>query len=126
MDVEQVFLPDPEGADRPIAGFYAVDRRGAVGLPVRIWFGPAIDPDDGAYMLERGERWQMMVGDRLVDTGDDEFDRVWPQCLKMPLDQGEYSYRLARIRHAKAHGAKADPWAGRYGKIDLLTAPIPE
>jgi hypothetical protein len=48
MDPHDVFSPRPDAADRPVEGYYAVDRRGKVGLPVRIWFGPPID-EDGAY-----------------------------------------------------------------------------
>jgi hypothetical protein len=119
VDPADVFVGNPEGADAPVEGFYSVDRRGKVGLPVRIWYGQAAD-------LDRGPRWQMQVGDRMIDPSDMEWDDVWPQCFKSPIDQGEYNYRLERIRYAKEHGAKSDPWAKRSGRIDLLTAPIPE
>lgn len=118
MDPEDVFSPTPAGTDAPVEGYYAVDRRGRVGLPVRIWFGV---PDDA----DRAPRWQMRVGDRDVDPSDEEWSQVWPQCLKESLSAGEYQYRLERIRYAKKHGAQSDPWAHRGGKIDLLTAPIP-
>lgn len=126
MDQDQVFVPKPDGADAPVEGFYEVERRGKVALPVHIWFGPPIDPDDGSYVLDRGPRWQMMVGDRIVDPVDEEWDEVWPQCAKSPITRGEYKYRLERIVYAKEYGAKSDPWASRRGRIDLLTAPIPE
>lgn len=126
MDAERAFDPHPDYADAPVAGFYSLERRSKVALPVRIWFGPPEDSD-------RSPRWQMMVGDRLVDetTAEHEWDLtwedVWPQCAKTPIAAGEYQYRLARIRHAKSDDAAAsDPWARRSGKIDLLTAPIPE
>lgn len=118
MDPEQVFDPAPDGADAPVAGFYSVDRRGKVGLPVRIWFGPPAD--------DRSPRWQMMVGDRQVDPAEDEWGQVWPQAAKAPISEGEYRYRLERIGYAKRAGAPSDPWAKRSGHIDLLTAPIPE
>lgn len=126
MDVEQIFVPNPDGADAPREGFYEVSRRGKVGLPVHIWFGPPVDPEDGSYQLERGPRWQMQVGDRQIDPADEEWDEVWPQCAKSPIAKSEFNYRLERINYAKVHGAAADPWARRSGKIDLLTAPIPE
>lgn len=126
MDLEQVFLREPVGADSPREGFYSVDRRGKVGLPVHIWFGPPLDPEDDSYVLERGPRWQMRVGDRDVDPMDEEWDAVWPQCLKSPITPEEYDYRVERIRYAKQDGARSDPWARRSGHIDLLTAPIPE
>lgn len=126
-----MFNPKPEGADAPVEGFYSLERRGKVALPVRIWFGPPIDPEDGAIVLERGPRWQMMVGDRMIDPVEPAVDDVawadvWPQCAGDPISRGEYEYRVARVDHAKKHGAKSDPWARRSGKIDLLTAPIPE
>jgi hypothetical protein len=126
MDIVELFCATPDGADAPREGFYEVDRRGKVGLPVRIWFGPPVDPDDGAYLLDRGPRWQMMVGDRIVDPDDPEWEAVWPQCAKSPLPEREYRFRMKRITYAKDHGARSDPWARRSGKIDLLTAPIPE
>lgn len=126
MDPEQVFIPLPDGADAPVEGYYEVSRRGKVGLPVHIWFGPPVDPDDGSYFLERSPRWQMQVGDRFVDPDEEEWEQVWPQCAKSPISIGEFKYRLERIVYAKEHGAKSDPWARRHGKIDLLTAPIPE
>lgn len=126
MDPEDVFNPRPEGADAPREGYYSLERRGKVALPVHIWFGPAVDPEDGSYRFDRPQRWQMMVGDRLVDPADEEWGHVWPQCAKSPIDAGESNYRVARVDHAKKHGAASDPWARRSGKIDLLTAPIPE
>lgn len=126
MGPADVFDPHPDGADAPIEGYYEDVRWHRVALPVHIWFGPPLDPDDGSYILDRGPRWQMMLGDRLVDAGDDEFDKVWPQCAKTPITAHEYKYRLERIAYAKDHGAQSDPWARRSGKIDLLTAPIPE
>jgi hypothetical protein len=126
MDPEDVFTRFPEGADAPVEGYYSVDRRGKVGLPMHLWFGPPIDQDDGSYELERSPRWQMQLGDRFIDPSDPEWEEVWPQCLKSPLSIGEFKYRLERIVYAKEHGAPSDPWARRSGKIDLLTAPIPE
>jgi hypothetical protein len=118
VDIEQVWNPRPEGVDAPKEGYYSLERRGKVPLPVHIWFGP---PED-----DRAPRWQMRVGDRDVDPVDDEFDQVWPQCAKDPIPQEEYEYRRSRIAYAKDHGARSDPWARRSGKIDLLSAPIPE
>lgn len=129
---EDAFHPCPDGADAPVAGFYSYDRRGKVGLPVRIWFGPPLDLDDVTSTLERPWRWQMMVGDRLVDERTREkewdvaWDDVWPVCADSKIDRSEYEYRLERIAFAKTDGAASDPWARRTGKIDLLTAPIPE
>jgi hypothetical protein len=125
MHPDQAFDPNPDGTDAPVAGFYSLERRGKVALPVRIWFGPPEGED-------RGARWQMMVGDRLIGepaAGDDwelAWDDVWPQCAKSPIPEAEYNYRLERIGYAKTDGARSDPWARRSGKIDLLTAPIPE
>jgi hypothetical protein len=123
---DQVFDPDPGGADAPVAGFYSLERRGKVALPVRIWFG---QPDGE----DRSPRWQMMVGDRMIDESTREhdwdlaWDDVWPQCAKSPIHIEEYNYRLERVKYAKSDAAVAsDPWARRSGKIDLLTAPIPE
>lgn len=132
MSPDAIFHPCPDGADAPVEGFYSLDRRGKVALPIRIWFGQPVDLDDGTT-LDRSPRWQMMVGDRLVDDATREkdwdltWDDVWPQAAKSPISASEYRYRLERIRHAKSDAAaKSDPWARRTGKIDLLTAPIPE
>lgn len=126
LDPEDVFDPRPEGADAPVEGYYSLDRRGKVALPVHIWFGPPVDPDDGSYFLDRSPRWQMMVGDRVIDASEEEWEHVWPQVAKTPIDRSEYRYRLERIAYAKDMGAQADPWRRKHGKIDLLTAPIPE
>lgn len=119
MSPDQVFNPRPDGTDAPVAGHYSVDRRGKVGLPMRLWFGI---PED----LDRAPRWQMRVGDRHVDPADEEWSEIWPQAAKSPISRSEYDYRMERVAYAKEHGAASDPWAHRRGKIDLLTAPIPE
>jgi hypothetical protein len=133
LDVDVIFNPRPDGADAPVEGFYSLDRRGKVALPVRIWFGPPVDLEADGETLDRSPRWQMMVGDRLIDDATREtdwdltWDDVWPQAAKSPIPESEYRYRCARIAHAKSGAAaKSDPWARRTGKIDLLTAPIPE
>lgn len=133
MDLDAIFHPRPDGGDAPVEGFYSLDRRGKVALPVRIWFGAPVDLDQVGETLDRSPRWQMMVGDRLIDdaTAEKDWDLrwhdVWPQAAKAPIPESEYRYRLARIAHAKSDAAAAsDPWARRTGKIDLLTAPIPE
>ncbi len=133
MSPDVIFHPHPEGADAPVEGFYSLDRRAKVALPIRLWFGPPIDLEADGEVLDRSPRWQMMVGDRLIDDATAEkewdlrWDDVWPQAAKSPIPESEYRYRVARIAHAKSEAAAAsDPWARRTGKIDLLTAPIPE
>lgn len=135
MDLESIFLPTSDAADAPRAGFYSVDRRGKVGLPVRIWFGPPVDLEadnidwTNPPVLDRSPRWQMAVGDRLVDERtkeqdwDLEWGDVWPQCAGSTIDGAEYRYRLACIADAKASGARNNPWGRRTGRIDKLTAP---
>lgn len=133
MNDPVVFDPNWTGADAPRAGFYSLERRNKVPLPVKVWFGQPLDLEsEPGAVLDRSPRWQIMVGHRLIDDRtkekdwDLEWSDVWPQCAGDPISEAEYRYRLARVEYAQSSGNKHDPWGKRTGRIDLLTAPIPE
>ncbi len=133
MNDPAVFDPQWAGPDAPRAGFYSLERRNKVPLPVKVWFGQPVDLEgEPGATLDRSPRWQIMVADRLIDPRtkerewDLEWEDVWPACSGDPISESEYRYRMARVDHAKTAGSQHDPWGKRTGRIDLLTAPIPE
>lgn len=107
---------DPAG---PVEGFYLHRRRDCVDMPVHVWFGAPLDPE-GGEPLERSHRWQIMLAGELLE----EWDRVWPRCANLPIDESEYQFRMARIEYARAADPD-DPFGAVDGRIDLLSAPIP-
>lgn len=112
----------PEGygiaADHPVEGYYATRLRfGAVRVGVRIWYGPPHDPWTGEEM-DRSWRWQAHVNGRYI-----EFDRVWPACVKEPIDDKEYAYLSSLQAWGEEH-APHSPHAQPNKPIDMLTAPI--
>lgn len=134
MTLEDALQRESDAADAPVAGFYSYDRRGRVSLPVKIWWGPPIEPGRplDSEPLDRSPRWQMMLGERLVDPStveresDEDWGDVWPRCGRSPITEQEYRYRMGRIAFAKSEDAGgSDPWAHRQGRLDLLHAPIP-
>lgn len=107
---------DPAG---PVEGFYLHRRPECVDMPVHCWFGSPLDPHTGEPM-DRSPRWQLMLAGEILE----EWDRVWPRCLNLPIDQAEYDYRMARIDWARA-AEPDDPFGAVDGRIDLKTAPLP-
>jgi hypothetical protein len=134
VTVEDLFDPSPEGADAPRPGLFQLYRRGRPEQPVKIWFGPPLDPLT-RQPLERSHRWNMLLNDEPV-SADPTFREpegdpyapwwgdVWPQCSGSPIAPGHYAYLVASIRHARQHDPE-HPFARPDRKIDLRTAPLP-
>lgn len=104
--------------DTPAPGFYKVALcRGGPLVPVRIWFGPPLDPDF-PRALDRAPAWQCLINGARADVG-----RVWPHCAKHPIGRAEYRYMLARFRWAVrfAH-VTGDPLAMPTQRINLSAA----
>lgn len=105
--------------DQPIAGYYRMTlRKGGHPVGIRIWHGQPLDPVTGEPM-DRSLRWQATANNRPVDL-----DRVWPQCLRNPINRAEHDYLAAKqdwAERAAPETAIADP----RRRVDLLTAPAP-
>lgn len=134
MILEDLFHPDPEGTDAPRAGTYQLLLRGRPPQPVRILYGPPVDPVTGEQ-LDRGWRWQMTVNGRAAIFCDEERDDdapvrqilwtdVWPRCAGDPIPYPEYAYLVGRIAHAEVHD-EASPFAAPTRRIDLGQASMP-
>ena len=123
------FERDAEAGDAFVSGFYLHVRRGAVSLPVSVWFGPLVDLENDEPVMDRSWRWQRAGADELVDderVADPMFRMtdVWPRALAHPIDEQEYEYLMERIRHARGY-MPSSPYARRKGRIDPLTAELP-
>lgn len=135
MTYDDLFNPEPDGADRPIAGTYQLLLRGRPPQPVRILFAPPIDDDTGEPM-DRSPRWQMLVNGRYAIISEDDRDElahprqilwgdVWPRCSGSPIPYSEYAYLVARIDHAQSHDDR-DAFANPRRRIDLDTVRMPQ
>lgn len=135
---DQVFRRDQsEFADGLRAGRYLHRRRGHVDMPVIVWWGPPADMEAGTEIspqrMERSPRWHVLlagvnlVGDERVDPRGAmaRIEDVWPSCQNLPVGGAETDYRDARIDYARHHDPY-DPYAHRRGRVDLLTASIPD
>lgn len=127
-----ILLTYTGGTDAFIPGLYRWDRRGRVPVPVRVWFGQPLDPLTGE-LLDRSWRWQFEFDGFTLDafakhlgaTADDVLDNFWPKCRDSEIDPGEYQYLLDTAAHARENDPSS-PFSRRGGKVDLLTASIPE
>lgn len=116
--------------DQPREGFYTVRLvRGALAVPVRIWWG---QPIIGGEVQDRSPRWCVEVDgrtdrlDRDERTGDPigrvplDVHDVWPFCTE--ISEAEYRFlqrRLAWAREQAPHHPAANPRT----PIDLRTLP---
>ena len=116
------FEQSDQGGDNFVEGYYLRERRDCVSMPVRVWFGPPLDPVTGEE-LDRTWRWQVMEAGQLVEEIE-QIARIWPKVMRAPTTKQEYEYRLARIEWARENDP-SDPFGAVYGKIDLRTAPLP-
>ncbi len=129
--IPDAFHFERTGADPLIAGHYLVRRGGRVDIPVRIWFGPPVDPETGEE-LDRSPRWQVQVGfDRLeeepVRVGGiwiEDLTDVWPSCGRFPVDEADYAYRMERATWSAQYDPD-DAHAEVGGRIDPMTCTLP-
>jgi len=85
----------------PTAGFYKMRMvRGGAPAGVRIFYGPPIDPLTGEEM-DRSLRWQAEVNGII-----DELERVWPGCMREPIDAAEYRFMCDASAHARDTDAR--------------------
>lgn len=127
------FRREQEGIDALQEGQWLILQRGGrrVDIPVRVTFGPPEDPETGAA-LDRPWRWRIFVGgyeldDEPVRVGPlqiNDLSAFWPSCLKNPIDDREYDFRLERQAWAAEYDP-LDPFGSPGGRIDPLTAPLP-
>lgn len=128
------FLRPQPGADGLVEGCYLLKvGEGRVDVPIRIWFGPPIDPIDGTE-LDRRARWQIHVNG--IEYGDpdyppviagrpvDHLDQIWPRCATMPIPVEEYNYRVDRAEYAEEWD-QDDPFARTGGRVDPMQAAMP-
>jgi hypothetical protein len=115
-------------ADGLVEGWFLHQRRGHVGLPVRIWWGAPPDLEFGGE-LDRSPRWNIevageLLGHEFAARAMASFEDIWPRARDKPITQSEALYRLARIAHARQHDPN-DPYGHHRGRIDLFTATVP-
>lgn len=104
--------------DKPIAGFYRMRlRSGAAPCGIRIWYGPPLDPVTSEE-LDRSHRWQAQANGEYIDL-----ERVWPQCARERIDQGEY-HHLCAVKTWAQENAPKSPLADPRRKADPLDTPI--
>lgn len=127
------FTEDQGGTAPLVEGYYLLDltRSRRVSIPVRIWFGPPLDPDTREEM-DRAPRWQIQVGFFLLDDEPleiggiriNELDDIWPRIARFPIDAVDWQYRVERADWA-AHNAPDDPYAQLGRRIDPMTCELP-
>lgn len=133
MDLETIFHRESDAADALQEGRFRWARQGRVPLPVRIWFGAPVDHERPGRLLDRSPRWQVWIdGQPLEDYAEvrrrpagEVFAQLWPKCAGSPMAPGDYRYLLAMARYARRHDGFS-PFASRSGKVDLLSATIPD
>lgn len=134
--IPEPFARDQGGgcADRLVEGFYLIRmaRARRVDMPVRIWFGPPIDPDDPKETLDRSPRWQIQICGALFDQEPLSFNGIkftslpdfWPRCARDPIPEDDYAFRIRRQEWAAAYDP-LDPMGSPGGKVDPMTARLP-
>lgn len=129
---ERVFARDGGGdAAAFVEGDYLHNRRGHVSMPVRIWWGPPRDLEHGGFM-DRSPRWNVEIaGDSLIEDERQPayvavaiLADVWPRAMGDTVKRAETSYRKARVDYARVNDPE-DPFGHPQGRLDLLTATIP-
>ena len=120
------------GADALVEGHYLVQRRRArrVDIPVRIWFGPPLDPETREEM-DRSPRWQIEIAGTLFDEpltiGNVPFNDLsdfWPAIANEPITAQEYRFRLEMAAWAQTHDPD-NALASPGGRISPMTATLP-
>jgi hypothetical protein len=127
------FVRDRCGADPLIEGFYLIQssRGKRVDVPVHVWFGGPLDPETGEE-LDRSPRWQIQIGFQLLEEVPmrvgavwiNDITDVWPMCMRWPIEEAEYRYRLERASWAGNYDPM-DPHGEIGGRIDPMTCRLP-
>ena len=108
--------------DQPVAGYYKLRlARGAVFVPIHLWFGPTPDPDFPENDMDRSPRWHAVRRGVEVENATAVMD-IWHVCAARPIDVREYGYMLAVCRHADRHN-KNSPHAKPRKAIELAKTP---
>jgi hypothetical protein len=128
------FDNDQSGIGGLVAGHYLYRRDLAQMLPVPIMveFAAPRDPETGER-LDRSPRWQFWIRGKLYGSEDppywggfevdeDRLDKIWPKCMRWPIDEEEYEFLVARHQWA-IENDHDDPHGGDI-KIDPMTAPL--
>lgn len=131
-------IPDPfirfqASADALEEGYFLLQRRRArrVDMPVRIWFGAPVDPENPDATLDRSPRWQIMIAGVMIDQPDrlgglsiDSLADIWPACRNDIIDREDYEFRMASQNWAAINDPD-DARATPGGRIDPLTTRLP-
>lgn len=127
------FIRDQGGADPLVEGHYLLQssRGQRVDVPVRVWFGAPLDEETGEE-LDRSPRWQIQIGFQLLEEEPmrvggmwfNELTDVWPTCMRWPIEEAEYRYRLERAAWAADYDPN-DAHGQIGGRIDPMTCTLP-
>lgn len=110
----------PVHPEIPTAGFYRMKlRRGAAWVPVRIWFGPSLDPDTGAEREDRPWLWHAEVNG---EVGDPWETGAWPYCAGEPIPEADYRFLRDRNEWSRRYDA-GSPEANPRRRVDLSKLP---
>lgn len=128
MTIELIFSRHSDAAEALVEGYYRWERAGCVPVPIRIWWGPPLDPEQDPQLgieLDRSPRWNVLVdGYPLEAPGTPKLEWFWPGIQNTPTRRGDYEYLLDRARHDRIHDPNS-PFAQANRKVDLLSATIP-
>lgn len=105
--------------EEPTAGYYRM--RLVMGGPlvgIRIWFGEPLEPWTREPM-DRGPRWNAEINGM-----HGEIDRVWPTCLRHPIDKAEYDYLTESCGWARQNDG-FDPMGQPFRKTNWDDASAP-
>lgn len=92
--------------------------RGGPLVGIRIWHGEPLEPWTREPM-DRGPRWNAEINGM-----HGELDRVWPSCLRYPIDKAEYDYLTESCGWARQNDG-FDPMGQPYKKTNWDDASAP-
>lgn len=104
--------------------FYAVVlAKGAAAVPLKLWFGPPVDPDTGEE-LDRAPRWNCIRNGESVGIEEAAFlvDNQDPIIKGIEIDEDEYEFLTVRNSHDREHDPES-PFANPRQRIDLTKIP---
>ncbi|MGH7746567.1 MAG: hypothetical protein ACREQ5_17675 [Candidatus Dormibacteria bacterium] len=107
--------------DTPVTGYYRTKLvRGGVFVPVKLWWGAPIDPEDYSQTLDRSPRWQALVdGELFMGNVLD----VWAFCAGRQISEAEYRFMVARASHARTYDT-GHPSAEPRRPVDFNRIPL--